>query len=89
MLLFFSAPKRKRFYKSESIPSQIKREKSEDLYQELARKKIQLLDFQMKLLTEEAERKEEEAERKEKRLAEKHDLEMKILLAELKNKDKL
>ncbi len=43
------------------------------------RKKIEFIDFQMKLMA-------DEAQKKEKRLQEKHELEMSILRAELENK---
>lgn len=58
----------------------MQKQRSGTVYEELARKKMEYIDFQMNLL-------KDEAERKEKRLAEKHDLEIKILKAELKNKE--
>lgn len=71
--------KRKRFYKVESTSAKLKKQRSDSLYEELVRKKIEFIQFQMDLL-------KEEAERKERRLQEKHLLEMQILEKEVKNK---
>ncbi|KAJ8937738.1 hypothetical protein NQ318_009148 [Aromia moschata] len=64
-----SNQKRKRYYKTESTAAKLQKQRSESIYEELARKKLEFLDFQKQLL-------KEEAERKEQRLAEKHELEV-------------
>ncbi|CAG9763569.1 unnamed protein product [Ceutorhynchus assimilis] len=87
--------KRKRVYKVEPIPTKIRSTKTryEQLQEELVLKKMALIDLQMKVIEEEREEKralfelqKEEAIQKTKQSAEKHELEIKVLLADLQGK---
>ncbi|CAG9840854.1 unnamed protein product [Diabrotica balteata] len=72
---------RKRKLGKQAISSQLqqKRNTNYSIHEELAKKKIEYIDFQIALL-------QKEAEKKEERLAEKHKLEIQILKQELRNK---
>lgn len=84
----------------EPVSSKLKNKRaasSEQLHEELLKKKIALIDLQTDILKEEREQKKalvdtqmkilrEEAEQKKMQLAEKHKLEIEILLTELNNK---
>ncbi|XP_030760364.1 uncharacterized protein LOC115885549 [Sitophilus oryzae] len=93
--------KTRRVSKVESIGSKLKNKRAvhfETLQEELLKKKIALVELQTQVLQEEREQKKglieaqikilrEETEQKKINIAEKHKLEIDILLAELKNKN--